>query len=623
MRLPEGLPELKGRWAAAYKGVWWIVLALALVSSTAGVWAQLRFGANLDRQVYGAGVRLNIENGTTNVSPISPAARQAGLVDGSTVLAADGRAVAMGSKQEDIANLGAMLDGPDGKVNTLLVRTPAGTRQTVRIVRGPEHLAAADREASVPYAQRRAFNLFSLAASLLIALTAGILLYTRRRNDAVAAILSLALLLVDTNNLVALLDFGPIRDAVAKAINIAGLALIATGAAVFPTGRFSPRWSLLVLPAIAVAAWIILSDGAGLPDAAQFAISYMPMFLAAAVLIARFRRMEAGPSRQQMKWVMLGFTAMVGLTAVRFGLNVIDKQVTDNATHFGLLVAMNLVQLVGNLCGIGGILISLLRHRLYDADVAISRSALYGGLTVMLIAIFAGFEKLIETLGEEWYGSSVGAAAGAIAAALAALFLVPLHHRMSHWAEKRFQKDIAGMRARLPELLAELRDSDNPRVLADDALRLALHGVRAKHGAIALAEEGRLALGDAQGIDHASAEAALAELPHAPQPGLERRDESAFPLRLPLLTPSGTLAGWLLLGPHPDGSLYGKEDREALEEIASPLARALALSLDRARRAQVREAERSTMMQHLERLEAALASLVGLVGPSRTPARKR
>ena len=52
----------------------------------------------------------------------------------------------------------------------------------------------------------------------------------------------------------------------------------------------------------------------------------------------------------------------------------------------------------------GGLLISLLRYRLYDAESAISRSVVYGALTLMLLAIFAESEKVIEVMGEEYLG---------------------------------------------------------------------------------------------------------------------------------------------------------------------------------------------------------------------------
>jgi hypothetical protein len=73
-------------------------------------------------------------------------------------------------------------------------------------------------------------------------------------------------------------------------------------------------------------------------------------------------------------------------------------------------------------------------------------------------------------------------------------------------------------------------------------------------------------------------------------------------MRIPLRVrhARGKPLGWLLLGPRPDGSFYGKAERAVLAEIADPLARALHIVQQRA----LREA----------RLEARLGALEAKVG---------
>ena len=63
-----------------------------------------------------------------------------------------------------------------------------------------------------------------------------------------------------------------------------------------------------------------------------------------------------------------------------------------------------------------------------------------------------------------------------------------------------------------------------------------------------------------------------------------RRGDDPFPLRVPLRADGIGPVGWLLLGPRPDGTFYGREERAALREIADPVARALAVAFDRERR---------------------------------------
>jgi acyl-CoA reductase-like NAD-dependent aldehyde dehydrogenase len=59
----------------------------------------------------------------------------------------------------------------------------------------------------------------------------------------------------------------------------------------------------------------------------------------------------------------------------------------------------------------------------------------------------------------------------------------------------------------------------------------------------------------------------------------------------------------LLLGPRPDGSLFGKSECRVIEEIAEPVARAIQVALRR----QEREQKFEERLQALEKLVASLA----------------
>ena len=62
---------------------------------------------------------------------------------------------------------------------------------------------------------------------------------------------------------------------------------------------------------------------------------------------------------------------------------------------------------------------------------------------------------------------------------------------------------------------------------------------------------------------------------------ISRHDDEAFPLHMALHCPLGSVRGWLLLGPRPDGSFYGKDDIEALTAVAPSLQRTLVLVVER------------------------------------------
>ena len=67
--------------------------------------------------------------------------------------------------------------------------------------------------------------------------------------------------------------------------------------------------------------------------------------------------------------------------------------------------------------------------------------------------------------------------------------------------------------------------------------------------------------------------------------------------------------GWLLLGPRPDNSLYGKDEREALCDIADPLARAVRIVLLREERQAQEQSWQQQFEERFAQLEAMLARL--------------
>ncbi len=69
--------------------------------------------------------------------------------------------------------------------------------------------------------------------------------------------------------------------------------------------------------------------------------------------------------------------------------------------------------------------------------------------------------------------------------------------------------------------------------------------------------------------------------------------------------------GALLVGPRPDGSAPGKDEREALAEIADPVARAVQIVLTREAREAEAERERTEMLESLAGLSRRLQALEG------------
>jgi hypothetical protein len=82
------------------------------------------------------------------------------------------------------------------------------------------------------------------------------------------------------------------------------------------------------------------------------------------------------------------------------------------------------------------------------------------------------------------------------------------------------------------------------------------------------------------------------------------RDDLAFPLRQPLVIQGAarTKVGWIVLGPRPDGSFYGKDELQAILEAADPIARAVQII-------QIREGREARVLTEIDGLRAEVAKL--------------
>ena len=439
-------------------------------------------------------------------------------------------------------------------------------------------------------------------AVVLIALSA--ILHRRRRKDPVAAMLGLAFLLWTISSSVDFATSSPLPGFIDRL----RFLFFAFALLLFPDGEWRPRWTRQIGMAIVATFLIGVAEVCGLLPTSFFLPIAIGCVLAAMVaLLTRYLGLDPGVQKQQLKWVVHGSVSGIALiltaragAAVTRGMEVplVGTILLEGLFQSGIVIVAL------------GFLTSLLKYRLYDAEVAISRSAVYATLTLALVGTFAASEALIELIGQRLFGMAIGNVSGAVAAAIAAMMLTPLHGKISNWAEQHFQHDLTTLKTELPDLLAILSTSGSIRRLAAAVLpriEQAVHATR-----MALLVDGKLA--GVQGIELAPARRLLRGW-RRPQSieQLDREDSDAFPLRIALRCPLGSVRGWLLLGPRPDGSFYGRDDLDALSEIATPLQRAIFAvaeqeAAEQARRRLDKEIRRSLNLldQRLTMLEQAM-----------------
>lgn len=229
-------------------------------------------------------------------------------------------------------------------------------------------------------------------------------------------------------------------------ILLGGVVLLALFLFVFPNGRFVPRWTrwlylflLAVLSTISVSTLVAPSNPIAQMRLGEFLWGSM-IVIGAACQLYRYRRVSGPIERQQTKWVMMGLLVVVAGVIVLFMANGIPLPFEDPelASVAVTLLEMS-VAAFGFLAIPAAIGVSILRYRLWDADVFINRTLVYALMTAVLALLYFSSVLVLQQLAQALIGQPSPLAIVLSTLFIAALFS-PLRRRLQDVIDRRFYR---------------------------------------------------------------------------------------------------------------------------------------------------------------------------------------
>ena len=573
LRLPTRLRPLPDRLASWLRILWIVSAGLAtLIVAVSTVYA-VRASYSTQPIIYEHGLDFDVTTDGELVLRTLPG-KQPAVTENSTLLAINGRPVATGMV---IADFARVLDQARGEPMSVTLRQPGGQTMVVPLTRKPLNVSAADD-------RNRDFRIWGRLGTSLLACTAllvcSLLLALRRPDDPVAMILAFSFLAlastVDpplqywlwTNQGVVLDIFGALAFY---------LLLVALSA--FPDGIFVPRalrWLLLLGIPLA-----IFSSASGIDEDVQGIVGMLVLLAVLASQFIRLRRQPPGIERQQLKWAAFGFT--LGLLLILGAVVMAALQGDDPRTY---TIAVSVVILLMFSAGVAaipiGLLVALIRFRLWEADTVITRSAAYAVVTVFVGVVWAASSDLVKLVITEVLGRESEVGATTVGAIIAAGIFSPTQSAVLGWTRRRF----GGPLDRIEGAAQRLKTwglSETPAEIASRSLGIIEEAV------------------------HPAVSALVLDLPHGSEMltarGAQSERDPRLIERIDLADEEGSV-GQLLLGRRSDGNRYNRQELEAVRQLVPHIADAL-------RVARHRHGRESLLQQQIEAMAARLEQLEG------------
>ena len=198
------------------------------------------------------------------------------------------------------------------------------------------------------------------------------------------------------------------------------------------------------------------------------------LFVSGGSLVLRLRR-SVGEERQQLKWVVYAVALLAFAVPSTILVIIVVQSLESVRVFFALLFPLIPIS-VG---------IAILRYRLYDIDLIINRTLVYGTLTVTLALVYAGGVAVTEAIFRTLTGQEQQPQLAVVVSTLviAALFS-PLRRGVQAFVDQRFYRGKYDARKTLEAFSARLRDETDLEALRDDLVGIVRETMQPAHASL-------------------------------------------------------------------------------------------------------------------------------------------
>ena len=306
---------------------------------------------------------------------------------------------------------------------------------------------------------------FSLSIALVVIWAAvGLLIFWRRSDDWLALLVALALVLFNVSQQgeppTALALASPAWTLPVEVLSFVSQASFGVFLFLFPNGRFAPRWTRWFALVFLIQAALAVFPPANSPLGETNVPALDGLLFASATMVGlysqiyRYRRVSSPVQRQQIKWAVFGIAITLVLTILLGASNAFP---TLNQSGAAYLVIENLfpLALLPIPLSIG---IAILRYRLWDIDTIINKALVYGLLTALLGALYAGLIIGLQSLAGAITGQESQPVVIVISTLAIATLVLPVRRRIQSMIDRRFYRRKYDAQKTLAAFSASLRN---------------------------------------------------------------------------------------------------------------------------------------------------------------------